>query len=272
MGVLTAQEWRGIWIAAPAATERLLLRRGFDVDAGLRRAVVHVSGLGQYELTLNGSKVGQDLLTPGWTNYNRTAIYDTYDVTASLHEGRNAAGIFLGNGMYHVVRRNRFAKFTGSFGPLRAILHLRLEYGDGRTDLVGTDETWRVHAGPITYSSIYGGEDYDARLEPRGWDTPGFDDGAWARAVPVVRLEDALRGHSAGSEPIRAIETRHPAGVRTFPANTSATVRVPSRNGSAVTEGGAAAVSRPGVAFVGLDGDGAVYRVESGRYVFGSRW
>ncbi|MDO8836970.1 MAG: family 78 glycoside hydrolase catalytic domain [Vicinamibacterales bacterium] len=221
MGVLKPEEWKGIWIAAPAATESLLLRRSFEVRGGLRRAVVHVSGLGQYELAINGSKVGQDLLSPGWTDYARTSLYDTYDVTASLREGRNAAGIILGNGMYHVVRRNRFAKFTGSFGPLRAVLHLRLEYADGTTAFVGTDGTWRVHPGPITYSSIYGGEDHDARLEPRGWSTPGFDDAAWARAVPVIRLEDVLRGHSAGAEPIRAIETHRPVGIRAFADGTS---------------------------------------------------
>jgi alpha-L-rhamnosidase len=218
MGVLTAQEWKGIWIGAPAETETLLLRRTFDVRPGLRRAVVHASGLAQYELTLNGTKVGQDLLTPGWTNYNKTSLYDTYEVTGSLQQGRNAVGIFLGNGMYHVVRRNRFAKFTGSFGPQRANLHLRLEYADGSTDFVVTDTArWRVHAGPITYSSIYGGEDHDARLEPRGWNTQGFDDSGWTRPVPVIRLEDTLRGHSAAADPIREIETRRPAGVRTFP-------------------------------------------------------
>ena len=98
-----------------------------------------MSGLGQYEFTLNGRRVGTDLLAPGWTGYDRTVLYDTHDVTAMLAPGPNAAGLFLGNGMYHVVRRNRFAKFTGSFGPLRAILHLRLEYADGSVDFVGTD-------------------------------------------------------------------------------------------------------------------------------------
>lgn len=221
MGLLTPQEWKGIWIGAPSATETLLLRRSFEIGPGLRRAVAHVSGLGQYELTLNGRKVGQDLLTPGWTNYAKTSIYDTYDVTADLRPGRNAAGLFLGNGMYHVVRRNRFAKFTGSFGPLRAILHLRLEYADGTVAYIGTDARWRVHAGPITYSSIYGGEDYDARLDPRGWDTADFDEAAWSAAVPIIRLDDVLRGHSASSDPIRVIETRPAALVRTRPDGTA---------------------------------------------------
>jgi alpha-L-rhamnosidase len=268
MGVLAPEEWKGVWIAAPSATEALLLRRSFDVRPGLRRAIVHVSGLGQYELSINGRKIGQDLLTPGWTNYNRTSLYDTYDVTASLGEGRNAAGIVLGPGMYHVVRRNRFAKFTGSFGPLRAILHLRLEYADGSVAYVGTDEHWRVHAGPITYSSIYGGEDYDARLEPRGWDTPGFDDGAWAHAVPVIRLEDVLRGHTAAADPIRAIETRPPVGVRTFPDGTAVydfgqnasfmpRIRVAGPAGSTVRLTPAEVVNEDGTIFRGTMGSAA---------------
>jgi hypothetical protein len=220
MGVMKPEEWKGIWVAAPAATETLLLRGTFTVGPGLVRAVAHVSGLGHYEFTLNGRRVGSDLFAPGWTDYDRTALYDTHDVTAMLAEGRNAAGLFLGNGMYHVVRRNRFAKFTGSFGPLRAILHLRLEYADGSVEFAGTGTSWRAHAGPITYSSIYGGEDHDARLEQHGWDTAGFDDRAWMGAVPVIRLEDALRGHSVSADPIREIETRRPAAERRFPDHT----------------------------------------------------
>lgn len=215
-----AAGWKGIWIAAPGATETLLLRREFDMRPGLRRAIVHVCGLGQYELTLNGAKVGADLLAPGWTDFDKTTLYDTHDVTAMLREGRNAAGLFLGNGMYSVVRRDRFSKFTGSHGPLRAILHLRLEYADGSCEFVGTDRAWRAHAGPITFGSIYGGEDYDARLEPAGWDRPGFDDREWTHAVPVILLGNTLRGHSAGAEPLRAIEVRQPLAARALPNGT----------------------------------------------------
>ena len=151
MGLLKPDDWRGKWICAPAATETLLLRKEFSVKPGLKRAVVHVCGLGQYEMNLNGAKVGEDLLTPGWTDYNETTLYDTHDVTMQLSTGQNAIGLTLGNGMYHVERRNRFAKFTGSFGPLRAIVHLRLEYADGSVEFIGTDESWRTHAGPITF-------------------------------------------------------------------------------------------------------------------------
>jgi alpha-L-rhamnosidase len=217
MGLLGPAAWRGQWIAAPGATETLLLRREFDVKPGLRRALAYVCGLGQYTMSLNGAKVGEDLFSPGWTDYDRTALYDTHDVTAQLRAGRNAIGLTLGNGMYSVVRRNRFAKFTRSFGPLRAILHLQLEYVDGTTECIGTSSDWRAHAGPQTYASIYGGEDFDARLVPHGWDRPAFDDRAWLPAVPVILLSNVLRGHSAAAEPVRAIEARVPVGVKTLP-------------------------------------------------------
>lgn len=219
MGLLQPNDWQAIWICAPGATETLLLRKEFDVRPGLVRAIVHVTGLGQYEMTLNGVKAGDDLLSPGWTDYNKTTLYDTKDVTALLREGRNAVGLTLGNGMYNVVRRNRFVKFTGSFGPLRAICQLQLEYADGSTQVVGTDETWRTHAGPIIFSNIYGGEDYDARLNPTGWDTPNFDDSAWRPAVPHVRPAGKLRGHSVAAPPLRAIEVRQPVEMHSVTNN-----------------------------------------------------
>ncbi|HTZ20461.1 MAG TPA: family 78 glycoside hydrolase catalytic domain, partial [Opitutaceae bacterium] len=215
MGLLAPTDWKGAWITSSAGAETLLLRGEFDVKPGLRRALVYVCGLGEYEADFNGTKAGTDLLAPGWTNFNKTTLYDTYNVTALLRTGRNAAGLTLGNGMYHVVRRdNRFAKFTGSFGPLRATLHLRLEYADGSVAYFGTDAKWRTHAGPLTCSSIYGGEDFDARLVPAGWDRPGFDDHLWPAAVPVDRPVDTLRGQSHAAEPLRAIETRQAVAVR----------------------------------------------------------
>jgi hypothetical protein len=163
---------------------------------------------------LNGTKAGEDLLSPGWTAYNKTLLYDTRDITALLRPGRNAIGLTLGNGMYNVVRRNRFVKFTGSFGPLRAIACLRLEYADGSTQTVGTDEDWRTLAGPTIFSSIYGGEDYDGRQNPAGWTRPGFDDQAWRPAVRIVRPPGKLRGCDFAAEPLRAIEVRRPVAVQ----------------------------------------------------------
>ncbi len=210
MGLLRDEDWKAKWICAQAASDSLLLRKEFSVKPGLHRAIAHVTGLGQYEMSLNGAKVGKDLLSPGWTDYNDTILYDTRDITGQLREGANTVGLTLGNGMYHVERRNRFAKFTGSFGPLRAICQIELEYTDGSKEFVVTDESWRTHPGAVTYNSIFGGEDFDARLIPSGWNQPRFADSEWKHAVAVVRPSGMLRGHSAASEPIRAIEFNVP--------------------------------------------------------------
>lgn len=210
MGLIATNDLKAKWICAPATSESLLLRREFSVRSGLRRAIAHITGLGQYEMSLNGKKVSADLLTPGWTDYNDTILYNTRDITKQLRAGTNAVGLTLGNGMYHVERRNRFAKFTGSFGPQRAICQIELEYADGTKEIVITDESWRVHPGAITYNSIYGGEDFDARLYPHGWNEPGFDDATWKQAVAVVRPAGKLRGHSVAAEPLREIEVRDP--------------------------------------------------------------
>src|SRR5215472_16273246 len=99
-----AAGWQAKWIAATTNCETLLLRSEFAVRPGLKRALVFVCGLGQYEMSLNGKKVGDDFLSPGWTDYRKTCLYDTRDITSLLHKGNNAVGLFLGNGMYNVER------------------------------------------------------------------------------------------------------------------------------------------------------------------------
>jgi hypothetical protein len=221
MGILSEADWQAKWIASPTNYETLLLRREFAVKPGLRRALIHVCGLGQYELTLNGAKVGDDLLAPGWTKYDKTCLYDTRDITSQLHAGQNAAGLFLGNGMYN-VHAGRYTKFTGTFGPLKAIAQLRLEYGDGSVEIIGSDEQWRVAPGPITFSSVYGGEDYDARLNPVGWDKSGFDSSAWIPAQVVAGPGGKLAGLSCAAPPLRAFEILQP--VQTNSIRTDITV------------------------------------------------
>ena len=184
MGILRPEDWKAVWIAWPQSPGTggplPLFRREFAVKPGLKRAVAYVSGLGHYELFLNGKKVGDRVLDPGWTNYRKTVLYSTFDVTLMLTEGRNAAGAMIGNGFYHVPG-GRYTKFTASFGPPALLLHLRLEYANGETEVVATNGSWKAAAGPITFSCIYGGEDYDARREIPGWTSPGFDDSKWDR-------------------------------------------------------------------------------------------
>jgi alpha-L-rhamnosidase len=213
MGVVRDRDWRAKWIIAPWSSEALLMRREFTVRPGLRRAVVHICGLGHFELSLNGRKVGENLLSPGWSKYNKTCLYETHDVTELLREGANTAGLALGDGMYHSERRNRFSKFQGSFGPQRAFGQIELEYDDGSRQYVVTDEAWQVNPGPVTYNDVYGGEDYDARLLPHGWDDPRFDAAGWVNAVELVRPSGVLRGLSASAPPLRAIEAIEPVAV-----------------------------------------------------------
>jgi alpha-L-rhamnosidase len=192
--------WSAQWIGGPTNAATIVLNREFEVKPGLRRAVVDVCGLGQYEMTLNGRKVSDDLLTPGWTDYRKTCLYDTYAL--EVKEGRNTIELLLGGGMYNVPdTTNRFAKFRGAFGPLKAIAQIRLEYAN-HVEFVGTDGDWRTSAGPITFSSIFGGEDYDARWTP-----------VWQPATVVTSPGGQLKGPEFAAPPIRAFDVRKPVKV-----------------------------------------------------------
>ncbi len=213
MGVLAEADWNGAqWIAlADTNTSSQLLRREFAVRGDLARAIVHGSGLGQYELSLNGVKVGADLLTPGWTDYRKTVLYDTHDVTAQLKAGSNVIGMTLGNGMYSVTKTTgRYNKFSGRMGSPKAIALLRLEYVGGQVEFVRTDSQWQARSGPLTYSDVYGGEDFDARLDPEGWDQAGFNNSEWAAATEQPAPAGRLTGLSGAGWPIRVIETLAP--------------------------------------------------------------
>ncbi|MEY4918436.1 MAG: hypothetical protein RL616_2349, partial [Verrucomicrobiota bacterium] len=210
-----AAGWHAQWIGAVATNiPSLLLRREFSVKRDLKRALIHVCGLGQYELTLNGKKIGDDVLSPGWTKYDKTCLYDTHDITSDLKRGKNAAGIELGNGMYQVLGSGRFTKFKGSFGPQKAIAQIRLEYADGSVEFIGTDETWRGASGPITFNTIYGGEDYDTRLVQKNWNHPGFDDSKWNPAIVVNGPGGELRGLSAAAPPLKLFEVHNAISSR----------------------------------------------------------
>ncbi len=224
MGVLQPADWQGAkWIAAPVVSgkyETVLLRRGFTVKPGLKRALVYLCGLGQYELTLNGGNVGDAVMAPGWTAYDHADLYDSYDLTSSLHPGTNVLGVFLGHGFYNNLHQERYWWIgPGSFGPLQAIGLVRLEYADGTAENVVTDERWKTGSGPIVFDSIYGGEDYDARLEQPGWDRTGFDDSAWDQTVVTPGPGGSLRGLTAAAPPIRVQQVLKPVGKRQLSPN-----------------------------------------------------
>jgi len=210
MGLLNPADWRGAWLGAPTNSSLPMFRREFVVRPGLQRALVFICGLGQYEVSANGAKVGDALLSPGWTKYNKTCLYDTLDLTACLKTGANALGVMLGNGMYQVPPGPRYKKFTGSFGPPKLIVQVHLSYADGTREIIATDPQWRTAPGPITFSSVYGGEDFDARRWPPGWNQPGFDDSSWQPAMSLSGPGGDLRGLSCAAPPVRAFEMHAP--------------------------------------------------------------
>ncbi|WNQ13584.1 family 78 glycoside hydrolase catalytic domain [Paenibacillus aurantius] len=200
-GQLSESGWTGRWIGEPEAhaEEQGMpqFRREFRLSGPFRRARAYISGLGHYELRLNGSRVGEYELDPGWTNYDKTVQYTVYDVTSLLQQGENAVGISLGNGFFHVPG-GRYTKFKDSFGHPRCRMDLVVEHEDGRTETIGTDGSWTVSASPLTFSCIYGGEDYDARLEQAGWDQPGYaEDARWSPAAEVEAPEGRLLAQPA---------------------------------------------------------------------------
>ncbi len=212
-GILTDEDLEAKWIVAPWMSEGLLMRKDFTIRPGLQRALVHFCGLGHFEMSLNGTKTTDNLLSPGWSKYNKTCLYETHDITELVQKGENTIGIALGKGMYHAERRNRFSKFQGTFGPMRAFGQIELEYDDDTREIIPTDESWRVSRGPVTYNDVYGGEDFDARLVEKGWNQAGFDDSGWTPAVELVRPSGILRGFSASAPPIQAIEDIQPVSI-----------------------------------------------------------
>ncbi|MBD1393387.1 family 78 glycoside hydrolase catalytic domain [Mucilaginibacter glaciei] len=199
----------------------ILLRKDFKVKPRLVSAVVCVSGLSAFELTVNGKKVSKNLFSPGWTDYRKTVLYDTYNVTPQLKSGSNALGIILGNGMYNIQPDTlRYVKFINTFGPAKAIAQLRLEYADKTVQWVNTDKTWQVTPGPVTYSNLYGGEDYNANLQPKGWDKPGFKTTtSWRKAIETEGPGGVLKGLSCSAPPITAIDTLKPFKITKVNAN-----------------------------------------------------
>jgi len=199
--LLTPAAWQAQWIQSPnhvrgAEADAFddhpapLLRKSFQLAKPVKRARAYVSGLGYFELRLNGERIGNDVLNPGWTSYAKRVLYSTYDVTAQLRRGNNAVGLMLGNGWFNPLPLAMWGHLKPGdallTGEPRAILQLVIEFTDGSTQTLCTDETWRATNGPVMRNSVYLGEFYDARREQPGWDRAGFDDSQW-KPVELAR-------------------------------------------------------------------------------------
>ncbi len=195
MGLLNPGDWKASWIARSAENpaRSVYLRQTITLpDKEIDKARIFVTGLGNYVFYLNGNRVGNDLLTPGWTHYPKRLEYQVYDVAELLEEGENALGALLGS-MWWSGGLGWRGGTKYSEGPLKMIAQLKVDYSDGSSDLFGTDSTWKWKDSPIVYDHIYHGETYDANLEEEGWNEKGYDDSAWLPVEPAS-YEGVLSG------------------------------------------------------------------------------
>jgi hypothetical protein len=199
----------------PNRTDALpLFRKTFHLSADqIDAARATIVGLGHFELSINGRKVGDHVLDPPWSNYAYSCHSVDFDVSKMLQPGENVVGVMLGNGMFNVLG-GRYAKFIGSFGPPMLHFDMEIDQGGRKTSVV-SDTTWKTSDGPIRFSCIYGGEDHDAREEQTGWNRPGFNDGEWA----PVALVDGPGGVivPATAPPIKVVRHLDPVSITRLP-------------------------------------------------------
>jgi hypothetical protein len=167
-------------------------RKDFSIDKRISRAFVFISGLGQYELYINGERISDRFLSPGWSDYRKTCFYNGFDITENLRHGLNTVSTIVGNGFYN-INRERYRKLVIAYGAPKMILRLEILYSDGSRKIIVSDETWKTSPSPITFTSIYGGEDYDARMEQIGWNKPGFNEESWKNVLLVKEPTGILR-------------------------------------------------------------------------------
>ena len=222
MGLLSPG-WRALWIedSKDLSTERAtpyadhpapMFRTEFELAKPMRRARAYVSGLGYYEMYLNGERVGNPALDPGWTSYDKRVFYATHDATNLLRPGKNAVGLIAGNGWYNPLPLSMWGHILPGehlqTGKPRVLLQLVIDYKDGSSQTVVSDESWRVSDSPILRNNIYLGETYDARLELPGWAAAGFDDTAWRSAVAAGKQLGPL--HAQPIPPMNRVATITP--------------------------------------------------------------
>ncbi|HTJ10479.1 MAG TPA: family 78 glycoside hydrolase catalytic domain [Dinghuibacter sp.] len=215
MGLLHPEDWTASWIEPgydedPVMRPSPLFRKAFNLHKTVKTAIAYITSHGMYEAYLNGKRIGDACLAPGWTSYNKRLQYQAYDVTSLLRNGDNALGAMIGSGWYrsHLAWENQKDVYGKTCGLL---LQMVVTYDDGSTETIQTDNTWKSATGEVTYSEIYNGEIIDARKDAGPWTTAGFDDHAWSG----VRLPGTPRDNlvATWNEPVRKHEVFHPQRI-----------------------------------------------------------
>ncbi|TVQ05668.1 MAG: alpha-L-rhamnosidase, partial [Balneolaceae bacterium] len=215
-GLLNANNWAADWIepdievdveTSPPAP---MIRREFQLNGDIAHARAYVTSHGVYEMEINGERVGDQILTPGWTSYHNRLQYQTYDVTDMLSSGENAVGVMLGDGWFRGFigwgdQRNYYGE------KLALLMQLEITYSDGRTETITSDENWKASTGPVMYSDLYNGEFYDARREIAGWSLAGFNDRDWSGVRLVDHGKEQLIGQQV--QPVKKIQELKPIDI-----------------------------------------------------------
>ncbi len=229
MGLLTHADWKGAqWIAFEKMPDSMLLlplhaearrtpitdilplfRKTFSINKSIKKATVYIAGLGHFDLHINGKKCGDHFMDAGWTDYNQQALYVSFDITGHLQKGTNAIGVMLGNGFYFMPGE-RYLKLQLAYAFPKMICRMLIEYADGTAEDLVSNPSWKTNAGPITFSSIYGGEDYNATLEQPAWDGPLFNDLSWKNSI-IVEGPPALSAQTA--EPLKIFDNFIPQKI-----------------------------------------------------------
>lgn len=220
MGLLSSADWQADWIEpgfeqdSTKSPPSPMFRNEFELDGEVESARAYVTSHGVYEMEINGEKVGDQILAPGWTSYHNRLQYQIYDITDLLNSGENAVGVTLGDGWYRGYlawgdARNHYGKTLG------LLAQIEVTYENGSTETFGTDENWTSSTGPILKSDIYNGETYDARLKKEGWTTAGYDDSDWSGVIVAKHT----KAHLVAPEgpPVRKIQTLKPLEILETP-------------------------------------------------------
>jgi alpha-L-rhamnosidase len=212
-------DWKAQWITPGYAEDTInrpppLMRKQFAVNKKIRSAVAYITAHGLYEAQINGRKVGDAYLTPGWTSYHNRLQYQAYDVTGMLKEGQNAIGVMLGNGWYRGIigysdKKNVYGK------DIALLMQVNITYTDGTTATITSDDSWKSSTGEVLYSEIYNGETIDHNKDQPGWAAAGFNDAQWS----PVKVEESPKNIliATYNELVKKHETFKPVRIFTTP-------------------------------------------------------
>lgn len=192
------------WQQTDSLSKRsICLRKEFSSIKEIEDAIIYVSGLGHYELSMNGEKIGDSQFNPMWSDYDKTVYYNAYEVTHLMND-RNTIGVLLGNGFFN-EQGGRYSKFQVSFGPPTLFFKMILSFKDGSKEEIVSGNDWKYSESPIIYNDMFGGEDYDARLEMEGWDDINYNDSDWKNVIVQTPPKGLLSPQNAG--PVKIMES-----------------------------------------------------------------